>query len=86
MFSPTHGKEHLGWDNARSKGIYCISTDKYYASSGECAIGEYGIKTPTILSAIGAVARGDKPTYKQKTFRYMTIEEKEIHRNGNTAL
>ena len=68
-------KSHYGFDNKRVKGVLCITSGKKYVTTKEAAIGEFG--KDSLANAIASVARGDRKSCHQKSFRYLTEEEKE---------
>lgn len=69
------GKAHLGWDNAKTKGIICLDNGNKYITAKECCLGEFGIDNPGAINGIRACCRGINQTARGKHFRYMTEEE-----------
>ena len=75
-------KGHPGIMNWNSKGILCLESNKIYETPADCALHELGKSNPGVMNSIRAVCRKERKTCGGKTFRYLTLEEKERYING----
>lgn len=75
-------KVHFGFDNPRVKGILCIESNDVYVTATDCALSEFGVDNPGLCNGIRECCRGERSHYKNKHFRYLTEEERNVYING----
>lgn len=73
-------QKHIGFDNYKTKGILCIESNKMYVTAKECAIEEFGANNPGLINNIRACCRGEQAHTRNKHFRYLTEEERELYK------
>lgn len=78
-------KAHFGFQNIKTKGVFCVTSGKYYSTVKEASIGEFNEFTRTSISSIQRACKKGY-NYKNKQFRYCTDEEKEKMKNGKSNL
>lgn len=73
-------KEHIGFDNCKTKGILCIESNQIYVTAKECCLQEFGIDNPGACNCIRQCCRGERPHTRNKHFRYLTEEERKLYK------